>query len=65
MVDAGDKANCFPQQLQSLELSGHTVSNHVRHIYDKLNVANAPAAITRGFNSGILGPSKKNRERNP
>ena len=48
-----------------LNISAHTVSNHVRHIYEKLKVPNAPAAITWGFNSGILRPSKENRELNP
>ena len=41
-----------------LKISAHTVSNHVRHIYEKLNVPNAPAAITKAFNAGILRPLK-------
>jgi len=32
------------------------VATHVRHIYEKLGVQNAPAAVTKAFRSGILPP---------
>lgn len=37
-----------------LDISTHTVNNHVRNIYEKLNVKNGPAAVGEGFRSGIL-----------
>ncbi len=37
-----------------LKISVPTVATHVRHIYEKLGVQNAPAAITKAFRSGIL-----------
>ena len=37
-----------------LDISINTVCYHVDHIYEKLNVANAPAAIAQGFRTGIL-----------
>ncbi|MBT5903990.1 MAG: response regulator transcription factor, partial [Opitutaceae bacterium] len=37
-----------------LEISVSTVAYHVRHIYEKLNVVNAPAAVAKAFQSGIL-----------
>lgn len=37
-----------------LNISTHTVNNHIRHIYEKLQVPNAPAAISKAFQSGIL-----------
>lgn len=33
-----------------------TVDTHVSHIYAKLNVANAPAAVSRAYQRGLLGP---------
>lgn len=39
-----------------LGISVSTVAYHVRHIYEKLNVVNAPAAVAKAFRSGILGP---------
>lgn len=33
-----------------------TVDTHVSHIYAKLHVANAPAAVSEGYRRGILGP---------
>ena len=41
-----------------LKITATTVAYHVRHIYVKLNVINAPAAVAKGFLSGIL-PVKK------
>lgn len=37
-----------------LNISFYTVSSHVRHIYDKLNVPNGPAAIHRGHRLGLF-----------
>lgn len=34
-----------------------TVDTHVSHIYSKLHVPNAPAAVSEGYRRGILGPS--------
>lgn len=37
-----------------LSISVTTVVTHVSHIYDKFNVPNAPSAITKAFEMGIL-----------
>ncbi|MFT6793006.1 MAG: two-component system nitrate/nitrite response regulator NarL [Rubritalea sp.] len=37
-----------------LEISVTTVVTHVSHIYEKLNVKNAPSAIAKGFRLGLL-----------
>ncbi len=37
-----------------LEISVTTVAYHVKHIYEKLNVMNAPAAIDRAHRLGLL-----------
>jgi two-component system nitrate/nitrite response regulator NarL len=37
-----------------LSISPHTVNNHIRHIYEKLNVANAPAAINKAHKTGLF-----------
>lgn len=37
-----------------LDISTHTVSNHIRHIYEKLEVPNAPAAVSKAYKTGIL-----------
>lgn len=37
-----------------LSISTTTVAYHVKHIYEKLNVSNAPAAISTAFKSGIF-----------
>ena len=37
-----------------LNISEPTVATHVRHIYEKLEVQNAPAAITKAYRAGIL-----------
>ncbi len=34
----------------------HTVGDHVKQIYRKLNVPNAPAAVSKAYRSGILKP---------
>jgi len=37
-----------------LNISVHTVAYHVDHIYEKLNVVNAPAAINAAYRKGVL-----------
>ena len=37
-----------------LDISVSTVVTHVSHIYEKLNVANAPAAVGKAYRKGIL-----------
>ncbi len=37
-----------------LGISSHTVRTHIVHIYEKLSVPNAPAAITEAYRQGIL-----------
>ncbi|MBK1879903.1 response regulator [Pelagicoccus mobilis] len=37
-----------------LDISVSTVVTHVNHIYEKLNVANAPAAVGKAYRKGIL-----------
>lgn len=37
-----------------LDITINTVAYHVDHIYEKLEVVNAPAAVAEGFRSGIL-----------
>ncbi len=37
-----------------LGISTDTVSYHVKHIYSKLNVPNAPAAVSKAYRKGIL-----------
>ena len=44
---------------ERLQISIPTVATHVRHIYEKLDVQNAPAAITKAFRAGILPKKKK------
>lgn len=39
---------------EQLGISYSTVDMHVRHIYEKLDVRNAPAAINRAFRVGML-----------
>lgn len=37
-----------------LDISVHTVDNHMRHMYEKLHVQNAPSAISKAYRDGIL-----------
>ncbi|MGJ8673366.1 response regulator [Rubritalea sp.] len=37
-----------------LAISNHTVGNHIRNIYEKIQVKNAPAAISKAYRNGIL-----------
>ena len=70
--EAGEAARLTKREMQVLQLvsegllkkeisdklgiSVPTVATHVRHIYEKLGVQNAPAAVTKAFRSGILQP---------
>lgn len=38
----------------SLNISVSTVATHIRHIYEKLEVQNAPAAISKAYRRGLL-----------
>jgi DNA-binding NarL/FixJ family response regulator len=40
----------------SLGISPPTVATHVRHIYEKLGVSNAPSAISKAYRTGLLPP---------
>jgi DNA-binding NarL/FixJ family response regulator len=37
-----------------LKISFFTVSSHVRHIYEKLEVPNAPAAVAKAYKTGLI-----------
>jgi DNA-binding NarL/FixJ family response regulator len=37
-----------------LKITTNTVDTHVRHIYEKLNVQNAPAAVAKAYKSGLF-----------
>lgn len=39
---------------EQLGIGYATVDTHVRHIYEKLNVRNAPAAVTKAFRLGLF-----------
>lgn len=39
-----------------LQIGYSTVDTHVAHIYDKLNVSNAPSAVNRAHRLGLLPP---------
>lgn len=41
-----------------LEIRNTTISSHVKHIYEKLDVQNAPAAIAKAFRMGLFPPSE-------
>ncbi|MCH6258617.1 response regulator transcription factor [Puniceicoccaceae bacterium K14] len=43
---------------ERLNISITTVAYHVKHIYEKLDVINAPAAVSQGYKTGIL-PTEK------
>ncbi len=44
---------------EKLGISFFTVSTHIRHVYDKLNVINAPAAVSAAYQTGLLPIKKK------
>lgn len=37
-----------------LDITNNTVATHIRRIYEKLNVQNAPAAVAKAFREGIF-----------
>lgn len=37
-------------------ISSHTVVSHIRHIYEKLNVQNAPSAVNKAYRLGLFPP---------
>jgi len=39
---------------KKMEISTYTVTDHLKHIYEKLNVQNAPQAVAQAFKKGIL-----------
>ena len=39
---------------ERLDISFATVDTHIRHIYEKLDVQNAPAAVRKAFNLGLF-----------
>ena len=41
-----------------LGISNSTVVTHVAHIYEKLDVRNAPAAVSKAYRVGIFSPGK-------
>jgi DNA-binding NarL/FixJ family response regulator len=70
--DAGEAARLTKREMQVLQLvsegqvkkqishslgiSPPTVATHVRHIYEKLGVSNAPSAISKAYRTGLLPP---------
>ncbi|MFC5051371.1 response regulator [Rubritalea spongiae] len=40
---------------ERLEISVYTVTDHLKHIYMKLGVKNAPQAVAKGYTQGLLG----------
>ena len=47
---------------QRLGVSITTVAYHIKHIYEKLDVANAPAAIGEAYRKGVLNPTQPEKE---
>jgi DNA-binding NarL/FixJ family response regulator len=41
-----------------LKISVYTVTDHLKNIYEKLNVANAPQAINKAYQTGIFAPEE-------
>lgn len=37
-------------------ISSHTVVTHIRHIYEKLHVQNAPSAVSKAYRIGLFPP---------
>jgi DNA-binding NarL/FixJ family response regulator len=44
------------QMAERLSISKETVSHHVRHIYDKIDVSTRPAATLFAVEHGLLEP---------
>ncbi len=41
---------------ERLAISNYTVNAHINHIYEKLHVSNAPAAVNKAHRSGLFPP---------
>ncbi|MEP4079430.1 response regulator transcription factor [Haloferula sp.] len=39
---------------EHLDIAVTTVAYHIKHIYEKLEASNAPAAVAKGYKSGLL-----------
>lgn len=39
---------------EKLSITENTVVSHIRHVYEKLDVSNAPSAISKAYETGIL-----------
>ncbi|MDH3687115.1 MAG: response regulator transcription factor [Myxococcales bacterium] len=48
------KGFSFPEIAELLEISAHTVTTHVRHIYEKLEVNSRGSAVYEAVNLGII-----------
>jgi DNA-binding NarL/FixJ family response regulator len=46
-----------------LQISPFTVQSHVRNIYEKLHVQNAPSAVSQAYRKGVLPVSKMSKTR--
>jgi DNA-binding NarL/FixJ family response regulator len=46
-----------------LQISPFTVQAHVRNIYEKLHVQNAPSAVSQAYRKGVLPVSKMSKTR--
>jgi DNA-binding NarL/FixJ family response regulator len=42
-----------------LAISNYTVNSHINHIYEKLHVANAPAAVNKAHRFGLFQPNRE------
>lgn len=42
-----------------LNISHKTVANHIAHIFEKLNVPNSPAAVSKAYRSGLFSTRKQ------
>ena len=45
-----------------LSIGYSTVDTHVKHIYEKLHVTNAPSAVSRAYRLGIFLPGRRKRK---
>lgn len=53
-LDLLSKGKIKKEIAETLEISEHTVITHVRHIYEKFEVINAPSAISKAYEMGVL-----------
>ena len=45
-------------------VSERTTSNHIQHIFDKLDVSSALEAVIKGIELGYIQPNYKNKDNN-